>query len=363
MKAVNEHYYCLDCETGIYYRSVGLTNDREVIVYPKYVPEFFGDRGKEPIQYRGINYPTGSIRFLCSNIKWQSGNVGLKFSKKFHSFLPITNKERVKTYSARECLPLRLHGKGDLSLKLKKLIDLYVQNSTNLTYNDFGIDASMLVGMDRAGSDIDLIVYSHKKAWEAKRVSEILVKRNLINGPDENSEYFINRRKSYSPLMTKEEIIAWEKRKISFLYQGTKFSIMPKDLKQTDGDKYMHTNQYCAIRFKLNKDVVITDPGYLDLSNTDIGIVWGPKKIKVVRLITFLPSRMGVFLNKGDAIFSIGKLYKIVNKQGYALAQMPWDEEFTSYETRFVTKIEITKLDQLIQSFLRVEFDENGYTT
>lgn len=361
-KIANEHIYCLDSETGIYYRAVGLTNEKELVVYPKYVPMLMGDRGKEPIPYRGVSYPVGSVKLLCSDMKWQSKAVSLKFCNKYHCFLPIANKDRLKLYSAHDYLPLRLVANNDLSIKLKKLLDLYVNNSKTLTIDDFGVDASMLVGMNKSGSDIDLIVYSPQKALESKIVSEILVKSKLIEGPDENSAYFINRRKSYSPLMTKEEIIAWEKRKISYLYQGIKFSIMPKDLKQIDKDKYVHTNQYCAIRFKLKEDVVITDPGYLDLSKTEIEIVWGPKDIKIEKLITFLPSRMGVFLDKNDTIFSIGKLYKIVNKNSYALAQMPWDEEFTKYETRFVTKLEITKLDQLIQSFLNVQFNNNGYT-
>ncbi|CAG1020949.1 hypothetical protein DOJK_00671 [Patescibacteria group bacterium] len=354
MKKYNDHLYCLDKITGIVYRAVGLTNDEKIIIYPKYIPSMGGDRGKQIVKYTGVKYPYESVKFVRNKEYWKSENVNLEFSEQFNTFVPTALKKNVEVFEGRKYLKARITSSNELSIKAKELIELFCTANKSLNTNDFGIDASMLVGLETNQSDIDLIVYSLEKYELVKETYKKLVEEEKLTKPISDREFFISRRSPYSPLMTEDEILTWESRKVSGLFNGTKFSILPKDLDQTDERTYTPTGQQIVIRFKLKKDIVLFDPGYIDLKTAtdNIEIVWGPKNIDLSLLLTHRPIRFGTSLVKGDTIFASGDIYKINDTSTFALTQFSWDETFYKYETKFIMKIEHTRLDEVIPAFL-----------
>lgn len=337
----NDHIYCLDLESGIIFRAVGLTHRDYLIVYPKYFPDVEGERNLSGRKYKGLRFPTESVRFLNESMDWQTKNVGWHYSKTYHSFVPGTNRNKVKVFGAREYLPARLSHQNPLRAKTGELLKVFCGNSHHLTIDDFGIDASILVGLDNDASDIDLIIYSTQKAGFAKEAFQELEGLGIISGPNNNPEFFLERRRPYSPLMSDSEILLWEKAKMSGTFMDTKFSIMVKNLNETDNNRYLDTNQFVAIRFTLNQSLFVCDPGYIYQKHwKNLEILFGPKNIKVKMIITHLPEKMGAFLPAETTIFVVGKAYRIAGSYDFAVTQFIWDDEPVYFRKRFVMKIE-----------------------
>ncbi|MBP8591396.1 hypothetical protein KBI33_02975 [Candidatus Shapirobacteria bacterium] len=363
----NIHYYAKDPKTGIIYRTVGYTYLNEVFVYPKYVPDLDGKRGdKGTIKYRGINYPNGSVKFLASNSFLEGSIVNIKFSDLFHTFLPTAGKKDLILYDPTKRLLERIRSGEDRNILLRNLV-VNLSKETGISINNFGLDASMLVGMDKEGSDIDLVVYGRDNANVIRNFWEKIDANNKceLMKPKENAEEIVKRRMSYSPLMTEEEIILWEECKISGYFKGVKFSIMPIDILGRYQYEYIPTGQFMGIRVRIESDEILCDPGILDLTHHSVKVVYGPPDCFLRQFITFLPSRMEIFLKKGDNIFIIGKVYAIVqrnNKTSFAVAQFPWDDRGYRGESYFVTKKEKCNLAHMIPTLLGLDFNDNNFT-
>lgn len=281
------------------------------------------------------------MRFLNESMNWQTRNVEWHYSKIYHSFVPATKWNRVKIFGAREYLPTRLLYQTPLRAKTGELLKFFYGRTNHLTTDDFGIDASILVGLDNDVSDIDLIIYSPEKASFARGVFQGLVDSGVISGPDDNPEFFLERRRPYSPLMSDSEILLWEKAKMSGTFMGTKFSIMVKNLMETDKNRYLDTNLFVAVRFTLIRDLFICDPGYVYQEHwKNLEVLFGPKNMKVKMVITHLPEKMGAFLPAEATILVVGKAYRIAGSNDFAITQFIWDDEPVYFRKRFVMKIE-----------------------
>jgi len=364
----NIHYYVQDPETGIIYRTVGYTYLDELIVYPKYIPDLDGSRGQEVIKYRGINYPDGSIKFMASNSFLESSVVKVKFSDRFHTFLPIARKNKLILYDPTKRLLERMKEDSERGKILKDLV-LNLSKASGIEKNNFGLDASMLAGMDKRNSDIDLVVYGKEKAKALRSFWEKVKSGNKysITKPSGNSGAIVRRRMSYSPLMTKEEIILWEECKISGYFKNIKFSVMPIDCNGKYCYHYSPTSQFSGIRVKLKRNAILCDPGILDLREHEVEVLYGPSTCLFKQFITFLPSRMGIFLKKGDQLFITGKIYALIEGDGsninsFALTQFPWDDKSYRGESYFVAKKEKCNLAHMIPALLGLEFNSSSFT-
>ncbi len=362
----NIHYYAQDPETGIIYRTVGYTYLDELIVYPKYIPDLDGSRGQEIIKYRGMNYPNGSIKFMASNSFLESSVVKIKFSDRFHTFLPIAQKNKLILYDPTKRLLERIKENSERGRMLNNLVS-NLSKASGIGKNNFGLDASMLAGMDKRGSDIDLVVYGKEKAKAVRGFWEKVKSGNKysITKPSGNSKAIVKRRMSYSPLMTEEEIILWEECKISGYFKGVKFSVMPIDCNGKYHYRYLPTGQFSGIRVKLKKNAILCDPGILDLREHEMEVLYGPSSCLVEQFITFLPSRMGIFLKKGDQLFVTGKIYALAgedNITNFALTQFPWDDKSYRGESYFVAKKEKCDLAHMIPALLGLEFNSSHFT-
>lgn len=362
----NIHYYLKDPNTGIIYRTIGYTYPDELIVYPKYLPSFTGARGESMIKYQGINYPGGAVRYLATTRLSDNSVVDIRLNHTFHTFLPMADKNKVSLYDPLIVLKERLAENIPRSSLMKELI-LLLSEISKVGLDSFGLDASMLVHMDKEGSDIDVVVYDKDNAQKIRSAWEGISAVNEYNltKPSDKNEAIVSRRKAYSPLMTEEEIITWEERKISGYFKGIKFSVMPVDSDAKYSCEYISTGQFVAIRVTLKSDEILCDPGVLNLKEHSVDVIYGPKNININQFITFLPSRMGIFLKKDDSIFILGKAYaESVNgsDSGFALTQFPWDDRSYFGESHYVAKIEKVNLQHMIPALLGLEFNSNYIT-
>jgi len=354
----NDHLYCLDPHTGIVYRTVGFTDKEDLVLYPKYVPSVDGVRENHNIRYRGIHYPTGSIRYLATYNFARKGCVDFCYSPYYNCFLPQGKKKELTLLKPREVLLKRIDEDKNLINLAKELMEILGD------VKDFGLDASMLACLECNDSDIDMIVYGKEASLKARACYLNALKKKKISSVYENSESIIRRRVSYSPLMSNEEILLWETKKISSLYKGVKFSFMPIDPDGSTDFELIPTNLDMAIRVILAEDKIVYDPGVISLDKDSVENVYGPRSITISKIFTYLPSRMGVFLSKGDIIFVTGRVYMKKEKEAisYVLTQFPWDDNFFSEGSKFVMKIEQIKLDNLVPRLLGQEFKETDFT-
>ncbi|MBP8591629.1 hypothetical protein KBI33_04200 [Candidatus Shapirobacteria bacterium] len=363
---INIHYYAQDPETGIIYRTVGYTYLNELIVYPKYIPDLDGSRGQKLIKYKGINYPNGSVKFLANSGFSESSAVKIKFNSLFHTFLPMAKKSELVLYNPTKRLLDRIKENSKKGALLKNLV-FDLSEASGVKIDNFGLDASMLTGMDNEESDIDLVVYGKRNAKLVRTFWENMKNNNkyLMTKPGDNAEAIIKRRMSYSPLMTEEEIIIWEECKISGYFKGIKFSVMPIDSEGKYQCQYLPTSQFSGIRVNLKEDEILCDPGVLDLKKHEVEILYGPPNCSITQFITFLPSRMGIFLRKGDRLFIIGKIYATTQGDGktnFALTQFPWDDKSYLGESYFVAKKEKCNLTHMIPALLGLDFNSSHFT-
>lgn len=362
----NTHYYVKDPESGIVYRSVGYTYESDLIVYPKYIPSFIGKRGDSAIKYQGVNYPSGGVKLLASNGVINTSVVKVRFNSAFHTFLPMAQKRDLVLYDPLETMHARFIDETPRSQRMKALVQLLSADS-GVGLDNFGLDASMLAGMDKEGSDIDIVVYGKENALKVRNVWEMVegTSPNGLSKPIDNSTQIVQRRMAYSPLMTEEEILLWEECKISGYFEGVKFSVMPIDTYGRYDREYVPTGQFGAIRVQMNQDEMICDPGILDLRHHKVDVIYGPDDIRIDQFVTFLPSRMGIFLKKGQSLFILGKIHATsLDKKGtsFAITQFPWDDRSHMGESFFVAKREIVNLQNMIPSLLGLNFSNTYFT-
>lgn len=365
-KSSNIHYYVRDPATGIIYRTVGYTYLQNLLVYPKYIPSVSGTRGENALKYQGINYPSGSVKYQASTYFSENANVKLELNETFNTFLYTADKDNLELYDPTITLQTRMSEDNPRATLLKELMDVLTKE-TKVELKVFGLDASMLVHMDKEGSDIDLVVYGKENAQKVREFWDKLPTNNAkgFKKPLDERETVVSRRRGYSPLMTEDEIIEWESRKLSGYFKNTKFSVMPVEPQAKYKNEYVSTGQFAAIRVKMKSDEIICDPGVLDLDAHHVKIVYGPQNIKINQFVTFLPSRMGIFLRAGDTLFILGKIYAMKisgSLVGYALTQFPWDDRSYLGESHYVAKIEKVDLHNMIPALLGIEFDNRYFT-
>jgi len=341
-------FYARDKE-GTIHKSIGYTVTNEVVLAPKYVVDMTGDRIVGSQRYTALNFPVQSFQIVYADER------KLKFSNLYGQFLPIFNRNEVDIFDPKLRLQERISEKSLHMQTIKKLLGVY-SSFTNLGISDFGLDASLLCGLEKNSSDIDLLIYGAEKAMKCFFAIEKMKYAKCIESAAEERELYLYRRQPYSLMMTDEEILRWESRKISFVFDNIKVSVLPiNDSMECVNYKYIPTGQFVSIRGYISKDQVVFEPGDIKFDKCDV--IYGPN-INIREIHTIIPVRTGVFLKKGDKIFATGMVYKKTSKdtEEYVLAQFPWDyyKFYKKTGIAFIIKIDLSQLsDNLYTNILK----------
>jgi len=142
---------------GLIFDVKGLVHPpNRVVAFIRYIPDARGDRSRSNIRYRKIYSLSERVSFLSENFPKY-----LVYDRVFNMKLNLVSVERIiRFYKPEE----RLKELSDCaSLNSLESDALQLVNLTSelsgVSHEKFGISGSLLVGLYRASSDIDIIVY------------------------------------------------------------------------------------------------------------------------------------------------------------------------------------------------------------
>jgi hypothetical protein len=291
--------------------------------------------------YKGIRFGdlvTGYIKYKKVDYKTERKNKEgyyLPYQYPFESY------EKSKTREAKYFDPLGLylpHFKieelcyipqtktlaerwDDESIQLntvRKMFHLFKKEITRFEIKKMGFDASLQCRLETPSSDIDLVV---KDADLYTKLHELISNHHEF---ELFSSKVVDRRGAYSSFSSTNELIAFENRKISFLFKEIKVSILFTE-KIEIGEHLNTTGSFIFIKSKPCLDKSIGEPSLVKLSNVEV--IYGPtlSTKKDVFYLSVLPTRTGFLLKKEDTLFITGVIYTGRKTGNIYISQFPWD--------------------------------------
>ena len=171
----NEGDYVRTVE-GLFFAVKGSRHpDGMVVAYLRYIPDEAGDRVLDGVRYRRVSDPGETTEYLrlhhpryLNHVPW----LGLTLQT-----VPLDRVERA--YDARERLRqvLREPGRG-LEATVRRLVEA-LSSGSGVPEASFGVSGSLLIGLHREASDVDLNVYGVE---EGRRVYEALRLLRSVGG-------------------------------------------------------------------------------------------------------------------------------------------------------------------------------------
>ena len=203
---------------GFIFDVKGLTHPlNRVVAFIRYVPDEYGDRTRNNIRYRKIYSLSERISFLRENFP----NY-LVYDPIFNMELNEVSMERIIRFykpeerlkELNECTSL-----NSLESDALQLVNL-TSGFSGIPSEKFGISGSLLVGLHKASSDVDIIVYGIDNSYLVYETLRRLLssKNNLIKAYDFDGLkklYAFRVKDSFSSF---EVFVAHERRK---MFQGT----------------------------------------------------------------------------------------------------------------------------------------------
>jgi predicted nucleotidyltransferase len=143
--------------------------DGLIVAYLRYIPDEGGDRVLDGVRYRRVSDPGETTEYLRLHHPRYLNHVprlGLTLQT-----VPLERVERA--YDARERLQQVLLGHGHgLEATVRRLVEALSRGS-GVPASSFGVSGSLLIGLHREGSDVDLNVYGveeGRSVYEALRL-------------------------------------------------------------------------------------------------------------------------------------------------------------------------------------------------
>ncbi len=157
----------------------------KVVAYIRYVPDEHGDRSRNNVRYRKIYSLSERVSFL--NEKFPDYLV---YDPIFNMKLNLVSIDRViRFYKPQERLKElnKAPSLASLESDALKLVNL-ISDFSGISLEKFGISGSLLVGLNKTSSDIDVIVYGfHNSNLVYETLGRLLSNKNdLIKAYDFN---------------------------------------------------------------------------------------------------------------------------------------------------------------------------------
>ena len=285
-------------------------------------------RHETGIGYHHVGFPDGTLRRLWHNPR------AFRYSETYGTYLPLVDftKQEVEILDPRKSLKKRWGEDIPQFKGIRSLIEQIRQIDPSISPDQFGLDASLLVGIEKKDSDIDLTFHGNpEQAMRAYLAYEEMKKKGMIVTPTQNMESLVKRRRPYSTFASNQEIVQMEERKMSgYVNVGGerfKFSILPVDPTVRTDFSLQPRGMICAVSGTVDRDRVMFEPDLVELGETEM--VYGPSEVKIDALCSALPSKTGLCLQKGDRLFTMGEIMTMKKADGKELTvvgQFPWTE-------------------------------------
>ena len=283
-----------------------------VIAYPKYIPN--GERKG----YKKLSSLTDSISFLRGKFPEY-----LRFDPIFNDTLAEVPKTRIKRlYSPQKFLQLLLT-KNNLNSVEKDSIDFakLICESASIPLSSLGISGSVMVGLHKEDSDIDLIVYGVEECKVVYNALKKLSNEGLITPYREGQlkKLYMSRVKD-TPLPF-ERFVKIESRKLlqGFFNQREYFIRFVKNIWEED-EKYGKKYYKYVGQIELEADVVddseaIFTPAKYKLENVlDVNGTF--KNSDMIREVVSFRGRFCEQAKRFEKVYIKGKLEKVLSAEG-----------------------------------------------
>ena len=151
-------------------------NDRK-ICFLRFYPHPDGDRIKKGINFKKVYNINERYSFLRKNFPdylFYSKNLDLELQG-------VKNDDIKCIYNPRDCFQILKNEDNLTNIEnySKKLCDFFI-NEGNIPENSIGITGSIMVGLNKEDSDIDIIIYGTKICLKfQEKLNEILKKTNI----------------------------------------------------------------------------------------------------------------------------------------------------------------------------------------
>lgn len=301
--------YFLHKESGDIYK--GIVIDNLITGYVKYKKvEYRTERKNENGYYLHYYYPFEGYN------KWQTKDS--QYFEPFDLFLPRFRAEDFEEIPQYTTLEKRWDDDNLQMGLIRDMFAIFKKEIADFDRSKMGLDASLQCYLETPSSDIDLVV----KDGELYRKLY-----NLISAHDRFEMFSANvvdRRGAYSSFTSTQELITFENRKISYLYEGVKVSILFAD--EVELPEYLnYTGSFVFIKAKPGVFKSVGEPSLVDLHNVEV--IYGPKfdADKKVKYLSVLPVRTGFILNKDDTLLITGFAYIGRETGDIYVSQFTWD--------------------------------------
>lgn len=312
----------LETKEGLIFHVKGVSHSpNSAIAFLRYIPDQNGDRRKEDTKYRKIYPVEERYKFLRSNYP----NY-IFYSKRWNREVQAVPPSKIKkTYRPEEKLK-ELREKKNPST-LEKLIaesSEEIIEEAGIKRDRMGVTGSILVGLQKENSDIDLITYGEKecrKVYSALR--KLREEKGLIRPySTEEARRIANFRWGNTGLPI-QELADLEKKKALHGMIGDRDFFM-RLVKEEDEIEHKYGDYSCSLvgKFKLegtiaeDEDSIFTPNQYY---MKDVQVI-GESSYNIRKLFSYR-GRFTEQVSKGDQIEAYGRIEKISlkNEEYYRL--------------------------------------------
>jgi predicted nucleotidyltransferase len=244
MRSFRDRDY-VETSEGFYFTVIGNVHPQDrVIAYLKYVPSELGLWGSRSKRYDRVlkHYTMKDLEKTLDLLESRHPEYI------FHSpVLDVTFSAVPHTAIKRHLLPekrlAQLLMNRPRSLLERKVTRLARQLSAtaSVPIESFGVTGSVLIGIHKDFSDIDLVVYGRSQSLKVKRALSTIMKeerseiKRMTGRPLQD---FVRERASSNNLAEQEAIELYERKWNRGLAFGTPFSIHPVKLESEEDEKY-----------------------------------------------------------------------------------------------------------------------------
>jgi|Deesub1362B_J571_1020462.scaffolds.fasta_scaffold00005_192 hypothetical protein len=290
-----------------------------VIAYPRYIPSPVGDRVKDREKYIKLYDLAERIAYIKSNLP----NY-YKYDEVFGRELCIVPLKKIKRhYKPPETIERFLSRLESLS-KLENLalnLSILISGYSGIPLNNIGVSGSLMVGLSKEDSDIDIIIYGDRESRSALKGIKRLFNEGIMRPLDKSGMRNLYKFRKAGYTIPYELFINMERRKlIQGVYEDTEFFIrFVKKAEELDEYGYYRYRPLGRVWLEGEvydaSDAIFTPSRYLiKVSNIEL-IGWKSdldlsKKI----IISSFRGRYSQHINEGETVVVEGLLEEIYRK-------------------------------------------------
>jgi len=301
---------------GLIFDVKGLVHPPDKIVaYVRYVPSKEGDRVRDGKRYRKIYSLSERMAFLEANYPQYIYDDPV-----FNIRIQCVPIDRIsKIYDPCEYLSrLMNEAKSEVEKQVVEFVSLIIAHS-GINLDNIGVTGSLLVGLAREDSDIDLVVYGKDACLRVYRVLRDLFKDERLSRYDLDSLYKLYEFRVKDTQISFRNFVVTESRKLlQGLFRERDFYIRlvkrPEEFGERYGDRVYEPLGFQEVSAMVvdDSDSIFTPCRYVV---DDVRILSGVKEYTISEIFSFR-GRFCEIARRGERVRARGKLERVKASDG-----------------------------------------------